>query len=329
MEITKSATEMFSRRELFASLFFTALAACAAVLLILLYCPFSPFCLAILAAPGIAVCAAFIVSRIMTRRRKAEDGGALLDVRLDGGGGNPARLFQAMGKSSAYDRLRRARSERELLSATVELERRVLERTHELEELNRKLLIEIAERKRAEASLAKAAGTDPLTGLANRRAALEHLKYLMARHRREGESFAILLCDLDRFKRINDVFGHDAGDAALVGVAGALTDALRDQDMSARWGGEEFLVVLPDTDIEGGLLVAEKIRARLAGEVFSAAGKMIRLTVSVGVSVYRGEGVDLAIKAADEALYAAKSAGRNRVACEDTVDGCEPLRFQQ
>lgn len=329
MSAMKNAGETFTRQELFASLFYTALASCAAILVIALYCPFTPFCMAIVASPAVAAIAAFAVSRIMTRRSKDAGGGALFDATLDGSGFNPARSFEIMARSSVYDRLRRARSERELLSTTVELERRVLERTYDLEEVNRKLLAEIAERKRMEARLAKAAGTDPLTGLANRRAASEHLKYLTSHYRREGEGFALLLCDLDRFKRINDAFGHDAGDAALVGAAEALKDSLREQDMAARWGGEEFLLILPGTDLEGGLIVAEKIRKRLAGKVFGVAGNMIRLTVSIGVSVYRGEGVDPAIKAADAALYAAKRAGRNRVVCEKAAHEDEPQLYQQ
>ena len=196
----------------------------------------------------------------------------------------------------------------------AELELRVQERTRELLELNAQLVHEIGERKRAEVALAKAASSDPLTGLLNRRAVIEHLEYQMVRYPRNGVPFAVLLCDLDHFKLINDVHGHNVGDQVLKRVADRLRESVRAQDLVARWGGEEFLLLLPDTDLNGGLVVAEKLCKRVASSGYPVSDEQLHLTLSIGVTVYvQGRTLDDCIKSADDALYEAKHRGRNCV----------------
>jgi diguanylate cyclase (GGDEF)-like protein len=126
--------------------------------------------------------------------------------------------------------------------------------------------------------------------------------------RRHGHPLSIAICDLDHFKRINDGFGHKTGDAVLVAAAHAMGTHLRAEDQLGRLGGEEFLVLLPDTDGPAAHHVAEKLRAELA-----AAGTPVPVTVSIGVATWDGEAPEDLLHRADEALYAAKQAGRDRV----------------
>jgi diguanylate cyclase (GGDEF)-like protein len=163
--------------------------------------------------------------------------------------------------------------------------------------------------------LAREARTDSLTGLPNR----AHAQDLFAgfeRQRADGRPLALLLLDLDHFKQVNDRHGHQAGDAVLQSCAHALRRLFRRSDGLARWGGEEFIAWLPDTDRQSALLVAEKTREQLALiEHTLPQGARVRMTVSAGVAeLGRGEPVRAALERADQALYAAKHAGRNRVA---------------
>jgi diguanylate cyclase (GGDEF)-like protein len=156
---------------------------------------------------------------------------------------------------------------------------------------------------------------DSLTGLANRRLCEAALEKEMARAQRFSEPLALILADLDDFKTVNDVYGHPAGDEVLREFARTLQDCIREIDLAGRWGGEEFVVILPGTDLAGGAKLAERIRAELATRVaLSPAGERLTTTASLGVADYHGDGTpaDL-LGAADAALYAAKRAGKNRV----------------
>jgi diguanylate cyclase (GGDEF)-like protein len=157
--------------------------------------------------------------------------------------------------------------------------------------------------------------TDSLTGVWNRRHFDLRLDEELERSARFLEPFGLLLLDVDAFKPINDVYGHPAGDFVLVELARRLQDVTRSVDVVARFGGEEFALILPRTPLEGALLVAEKIRTAVARVPFDALGQEIPVTVSVGAAAYPDSGVDprTLLAAADEALYEAKATGKNRV----------------
>jgi diguanylate cyclase (GGDEF)-like protein/PAS domain S-box-containing protein len=155
---------------------------------------------------------------------------------------------------------------------------------------------------------------DPLTGLVNRRYLEEVLDRELARAERSGRPCAVLMLDVDHFKKVNDQRGHDAGDAVLRAVAGALQAGIRAGDLAARWGGEEFTVVLPETDLPAAVQRAEALRLEVRiGSL--AGGAPWPVTMSCGVAVFprHAQGAAALVRAADEALLLAKSAGRDRV----------------
>jgi diguanylate cyclase (GGDEF)-like protein len=156
---------------------------------------------------------------------------------------------------------------------------------------------------------------DPLTEALNRRRLIELARREIALARRHQRPLAVLLIDIDRFKRVNDTLGHSAGDEALRQVAEVCAGGLRSTDLLARWGGEEFAAILPQTDLEGAVRLAERLRERVAARAYGRGGRTLRLTVSVGTAALRAEdgGLDDLIERVDGALYAAKRDGRNRV----------------
>ena len=156
---------------------------------------------------------------------------------------------------------------------------------------------------------------DGLTGLYNRRAFGELLQQGLKRQDRQGGSFGLLLLDIDHFKKLNDSFGHPAGDAALRLVADTLHRVVREGDQVARYGGEEFAVILPGTDETGALQLAERLRHALEKAQVVFEGARLNVTASLGLAVWPGDGREPAalLAAADRALYAAKDGGRNRV----------------
>lgn len=164
-------------------------------------------------------------------------------------------------------------------------------------------------------SMRRLAIVDSLTGLFNRRHFLELVGREWSRAQRYDTAGAMLLLDLDNFKNINDHFGHQCGDAVLHAVAQALKETLRDPDMLARFGGEEFIVFLPQTDTLGAVDVAERMRLRVAQLALNWEGQAVAVTVSVGVAAMRPDHLKLdhLIRDADAAMYEAKSAGRNCV----------------
>jgi diguanylate cyclase (GGDEF)-like protein len=158
---------------------------------------------------------------------------------------------------------------------------------------------------------------DELTGLSNRRFILETLAQHLAQAQRGGHSLALLLLDLDHFKQINDSFGHLSGDKALRELADCIRARLRAQDSAGRWGGEEFLVILPDTDAQGAYTLAEQLRQTVEQARFrSVDGRAMQLTVSIGLHALdtaSKQSCEELLGAADQALYLAKKNGRNRV----------------
>ena len=180
---------------------------------------------------------------------------------------------------------------------------------------------------RVEARLSHDATHDVLTGLANRRKAKVVLETEVERAIRRGERLALIACDIDHFKRINDALGHSAGDDILRGVAERLLEATRPYDCVARVGGEEFLLILPGCDQPHALAVAERARTLIEGRAFPARGILVNTTMSFGVSTVenmaRGTPVPATLHTvledADAALYRAKEGGRNRVAVSSQV----------
>jgi diguanylate cyclase (GGDEF)-like protein len=159
---------------------------------------------------------------------------------------------------------------------------------------------------------------DALTGLYNRRFMQDRLDDCIRRYDRYGEHFTIALVDLDHFKRINDQFGHRAGDQALMAFGSAALMVLRESDIVARWGGEEFIFLLPNTSGPKGQVALERLRAALADAVVSPQWPDLRVRFSAGLAVHdRAAGLQHTLERADQALYRAKQAGRNR----DEVDG--------
>jgi diguanylate cyclase (GGDEF)-like protein len=157
--------------------------------------------------------------------------------------------------------------------------------------------------------LAREASTDGLTGLANRRSFDERLTAELARARRYGRGLSLVLLDLDHFKRINDTYGHQAGDEVLIRFASLLLANAREGELVARIGGEEFAWLMPETDEEGAHNAAERARTALAEELFAGIGT---LTVSAGVRAVEDQGsAEELIRGADDALYWAKNSGRN------------------
>lgn len=164
---------------------------------------------------------------------------------------------------------------------------------------------------------------DPLTGLRNRRAFVEVARVEIARCERYELPMSLMLLDVDHFKHINDERGHAAGDAVLTALGNLISRQLRTPDVPARWGGEEFVIALPNTDAAGGHVLAERLRVAVSQLTIHHEGRPIPITASIGVAGFeRGESLESLVDRADRAMYTAKVSGRNRVMLADT--GCVP-----
>jgi diguanylate cyclase (GGDEF)-like protein len=155
--------------------------------------------------------------------------------------------------------------------------------------------------------------TDQLTGLPNRRSGEESLEAAFENSQRYGWPITILMIDVDHFKLVNDHHGHAGGDAVLKEVARRMSSVLRTGDVAARWGGEEFLIVLPNTDLQGGALLAERLLDVMREKTIDVGVERCTVTVSVGVASDSNMSVDKLVQAADGALYLAKQSGRDRL----------------
>jgi diguanylate cyclase (GGDEF)-like protein len=183
-----------------------------------------------------------------------------------------------------------------LLASAAQLEHRVAERTHDLS--------------LAVAELEEIASTDHLTKIANRRSLKNHLKEEFRRSLRTNSIFTVISFDIDHFKIINDTYGHPAGDLVLIAIANKVTECIRDIDIFGRYGGEEFLIILPDTTLEGACEITSRIKSCI--EELTVDG--IKCTISAGiVSNESTETCTAMIESVDEALYAAKDSGRNTI----------------
>ena len=159
--------------------------------------------------------------------------------------------------------------------------------------------------------------TDPLTELYNRRFLMQKFEEEISRAKREKKALSCLMLDVDHFKNINDTYGHDAGDEVLKRIAACLKENLRGYDAIVRYGGEEFVVLLPNTEKESAVAVGEKIRIKVAEEKIKSGVHTISITISIGVFGSKGESLlesaEEYISCADKALYLAKNTGRNKV----------------
>ena len=257
-----------------------------------------------------ALCIAWVVNASVTRKITSMTRAAWelrtgnLDARVKTGGSDElgvlAESFNAMA---------------ERIKDLVEnLEENVRRRTGELGVKNK----ELDEKNHALEILSM---TDRLTGISNRRKIEQALQAELLRAKRYHKPYSVILIDVDMFKRVNDDFGHPAGDAVLVRFADILTALIRETDMAGRWGGEEFIIICPESDMPVAAALAERLRKEIADNDFPPAGP---LTASFGVAAYRlGDEVHSLIHRADKALYKAKKAGRNRVVTQDEADAAD------
>ena len=203
--------------------------------------------------------------------------------------------------------------EQELRTAKKQIEAAYWEKDQALAKL-KQIHMEI-EQKQSElmdinAILIELSNTDKLTGLKNRRFFQEKLDEFMVAHRESGRPFSLCIIDIDHFKKVNDTLGHQAGDEVLVKLADILNIHSHSEEIAARLGGEEFVLILPDMDVTASTLKAEKLRYIIANTVWPD----VNITVSIGIATYTPQDTDATIlKKADQALYASKEGGRNQV----------------
>lgn len=215
-----------------------------------------------------------------------------LEQRLEG-------LLQSVSKHQRQ----RDSSEAEVAERLQGLVRRVAEMEQEAQQFR-----EHIEEQRQKSLL------DPLTGLPNRAAWIERLELEVARRQRYGGQLLLAVLDIDHFKRINDGYGHLAGDRVLKIIAGELSKRLRKTDFMARFGGEEFVLLVPATPLDGGVQLLETLRTAVEACPFHFKGEPVTITLSAGIAEFRdGETAESAFERADQALYRAKDAGRNRI----------------
>ena len=190
----------------------------------------------------------------------------------------------------------------QLKKANEELERKVIQRTKKLEETQKELI--------------EQANRDPMTKLYNRRYFNEVIKQLIQISQREETSLSIMIIDIDNFKNINDSYGHQIGDDVINNLADIFRNTVRTSDISIRFGGEEFIIVLPNTNIENGLIISEKVRTSVEESTTEVENNIkIKFTISIGLSLINQDdkNIENALRKADKALYKSKQNGKNQV----------------
>lgn len=217
------------------------------------------------------------------------------------------------------NRIKRKRAESELIQLNMSLESKIFERTQELEEANQELIIAKEQQEALNKQLYLTSRTDSLTGLYNRRYMEEKLQEEYEKYLRTGTEFSVVILDIDFFKKVNDMYGHDAGDCLLKLIAADLRGSVRAYETAARWGGEEFLLLLPAASTANAETLAERIRRRVEEQTYSYGSYILSATLTLGVAAIRSNDTitDL-IKRADNALYQGKRSGRNRVITDNS-----------
>ncbi|KPC53823.1 sensor domain-containing diguanylate cyclase [Amantichitinum ursilacus] len=249
--------------------------------------------------------------RLAEAAERLQQGESGLEIPLENQYSESARLSASLRHLVAG--LNDERSK--LATLNQALEEQVHARTDMLDRANMHLLSTLEERASMVKQLEELASTDSLTGLLNRRAFWLRADMEYKRAARSGTPLSLVMFDIDHFKRINDAYGHDVGDEALRQLANVVSASLREIDLVARMGGEEFALLLPETAVEGAQLVAERLREQVAQiRVPVATGGVVSFTASFGISAWPQElGLDHALIRADQALYNAKNGGRDQV----------------
>lgn len=230
-------------------------------------------------------------------------------------------IESGMSPADAYESEERKKSEsiEPILLALNNLFEQVTERNHQLIELNNSLEKKVIERTKeltlANEKLEKAVITDVLTNLPNRRYAMEKLTQLWLSSSREHSKFVCMMIDADHFKEVNDTYGHDSGDKVLTSLAQSLQAAVRQTDIVCRLGGDEFLIICPNTDIEQGLVVAQGVHSAVTKLNVICGEGVWKGSISIGVAARTDDMKEFeeVIKLADNAVYAAKKAGKNQI----------------
>lgn len=200
-----------------------------------------------------------------------------------------------------------SREEKLSLTGRCQKQLRQLEKLARISDRYQSMMRELNE------ALKEASTKDALTGIGNRRMLMENLKSEVGRAERMERPLTIALADVDRFKNVNDSHGHETGDRALVEIARAIKSNVRDYDLCGRWGGEEFMVIMPEIEAAEGALVVERMRNAIANLGIKAGDATLSLSASFGIAQrLPGESISDTLKRADDALFAAKRAGRNR-----------------
>lgn len=232
---------------------------------------------------------------------------------------DPKKNIFSLGKSSRKDEVSL------IQNAVVSMVSKIKYNSDQLSELNNSLEQKVKDRtkelERSNEELKLLAATDPLTKLYNRRYFLNTSENILELAKRENKDLSIIMLDIDDFKLINDSYGHKVGDDAIVKIATNLKNITRNSDIICRFGGEEFIVLFPETNIEGAVTMANKIKERIRNtKIYTEHGEGIQLTVSIGVSqidIKNDKNIEPAIRRSDKAMYKAKQSGKNKVCILD------------
>jgi diguanylate cyclase (GGDEF)-like protein len=218
----------------------------------------------------------------------------------------PFNILELQMRTKTHLELKQIRDAQKIYNEQLENANRELKKANEIIRTQNEQLREVAFR------LEQLSTTDALTELYNRRYMIEKLAEEVNRYKRNQNPFSIIIADIDDFKSVNDTYGHDCGDYIIQKTAQALADSVRDIDVVGRWGGEEFLILLPETVTEGALVLAERIQKNVQLSVWSYHQMPISVGLTLGIATFDGEtDLDVVVKKADRALYDGKKNGKN------------------